>query len=370
MKIIFVGGGTAGHINPALAIACYLRERKPNIDILYIGAKNSMEEVLVPKENFDIKTINISGFYRKLDFNFIKKNLITLKNIIIASKESQKIIEDFKPDICIGTGGYVCGPFLREAYKKKIKFILHEQNSYPGITTKLLSKKADIVMLSTHMAKNYLNKNVKSIVVGNPVRSNIGKIDSLTAKKELNFNNDKPVILSFGGSLGSSAINNVMAEFILNNNKTKNYNLIHGYGKYGKWLESFVIKKELNKSNLILKEYINNISLYLSAADLVICRAGAITLSELKICKKPSILIPSPNVAENHQYYNALEMNNSKISEMILEKDLAYEVLMKKVEYLLKNINKIRKNFEKLKISTSEEVNYKIYNIISDLLKH
>ena len=369
MKVILVGGGTAGHINPALAIASYIRNKEPNSKILYVGTKGGMEETLVPKENFDFKGITISGFSRKLNLSSLKKNLVTLKNIFIASHESKKILEEFNPDICIGTGGYVSGPLLKEAHKKNIPFVLHEQNAYPGITTKILSKKASAVMLATKAAKKHLNKNLNIIVTGNPLRNSIGKIDPKQAKKELGFSDNKPLILSFGGSLGARSINESIADLIYWSQKNNLYNHIHAYGKYGKWMPKLLKEKGVRSSpNVDLREYIDNMPICMAAADIVICRSGAITLSELIACKKPSILIPSPNVAENHQYYNAMEFVDAKAAALLEEKELSGENLIKKLSESMNNIVCLQNGINKLKKELSFNSSEKIYEIIKNIL--
>ncbi len=366
MKILFTGGGTAGHINPAIALAQHFKKTEPNCEILYVGANGGMESRLVPEEGIDFKGITISGFSRKLNLEGFKKNLQTLKNIFIASKESKKILNDFKPDICIGTGGYVCGPILRMAAKMKIPFIIHDSNSFPGVTTKLLAKKASKVLVINNEAKQHLPKNLKNVeITGTPVRENIAVCGKDEAKQKLGIDNDYPVILSFGGSLGAKAINEVMAKFIVRHKNDK-LNFIHGFGKRGHFVEDELTKNgiDLKGKKYTIKEYIRNMAECLAAADLVICRAGATTLSEIQIAKKPAILIPSPNVAENHQYYNAMALVNENAASIIEEKNLSLETLEKEVSKILENNKKIAneyyKNLERIAITDSCERIYKI----------
>ncbi len=363
MNIIFVGGGTAGHINPALALAGYVKKNSPNSKILYVGAKGGMEEKLVSEAGFDFKSVTISGFSRKLSLESIKKNFKTLKNIIISSFESRKIIKDFKPDICVGTGGYVCGPFLREAYNLKVPFIIHDSNSFPGITTKLLSKKASRVLIINEGVKKYLPKNINVSVTGTPVREKILYMNKSDAKEKLGLN-DNPTILSFGGSLGARAINEVMAKVITE--EENNFNFIHGFGKNGYEFLDILEKNGIDTKNnprYIIRQYINNMSECLAAADLVICRAGATTLSEIEACEKPSILIPSPNVAENHQYYNALSLVNAGAASMIEEKELTEKKLYNEIKRILNDENQLNypENLKKIAIKNSNEI---IYDII------
>lgn len=372
MKILFVGGGTAGHINPAVALAQYFKKIEPDSEILYVGAAGGMESRLVPEENIKFKGITISGFCRKLNFEGFKKNLATLKNIFIASKQSKKILKEFKPDICIGTGGYVCGPLLRTAGKMKIPFIIHDSNSFPGVTTKLLAKKASKVLVINEEAKKHLPKNLKNIeITGTPVRENIAVCGKTEAKQKLGINNDYPVILSFGGSLGAKSINEVMAKFIVKH-KNDNLNFIHGFGKRGHFVEDELTKNgiDLKDKKYTIKEYIRNMAECLAAADLVICRSGATTLSEIQIAKRPAILIPSPNVAENHQYYNAMALVNENAASIIEEKNLSLETLEKEVSKILGENGKIAdeysKNLGRIAITDSCE---RIYDIARKIVK-
>lgn len=365
MRIIFVGGGTAGHINPALAVASYIKDHSPKSQILYVGAEGGMEQDLVKKAGFNFKGITVSGFSRKLSFEGIKHNFITLKNIFLASNQSKKILIDFKPDICMGTGGYVSGPFLRQAGKLGIPYVIHEQNAFPGMTTKLLAKKAAKIMLATDGAKKFLDKNLDIITTGNPIRTEINNISQSEAKKILHFD-DRPVILSFGGSLGAKVINENIAELIISDKRTKLYNYIHAFGKNGKFFIDILKNSDINfeyDKRFFIKEYIYNMSVCMAAADLVICRAGAITISEICSCGKASILIPSPNVAENHQYYNAMELVDAGAADIIIEKNLNKNVFIEKVHNLLNDkikLNNYKQNAQKLAINNSNEMIFRI----------
>ncbi len=371
MKIIFVGGGTAGHINPALALADYIKEKEPDCQILYVGAKGAMEEKLVPEAGYEFTGITVSGFSRKLNLDSVKKNINTLKNIIISTFESKKIIEDFKPDICVGTGGYVSGPFLRQAGKMKIPFIIHDSNSYPGVTTKLLAKKAVKVLLINEEAKKHLPQAINTEITGTPVRKNIVSLSKNEARKNLGLS-DGHVILSFGGSLGASAVNRVMADVIVKHTDDNDYSFIHGFGKSGHKFEETLIKNGIdikNNSRYIIKEYIKNMPECMAAADLVICRSGATTLSELQAAAKPAILIPSPNVAENHQYYNAMALVKEDAASIIEEKDLTEEKLWSEINRILKgNENLLEKYSENLKKTAITDSSEKIYKIIKDIV--
>lgn len=370
MKIIFAGGGTAGHINPALAVAGYAKEQQPNTEILYVGAVGGMEERLVKQAGFEFRGIKISGFSRKFDINSLKKNIVTLKRILTASSESKRIIEDFKPDICVGTGGYVSGPILRKAAQMEIPIIIHEQNAFPGITTKMLSHKAKYVMLAIEQAKKFFDEKCNILVTGNPVRKEIISASQKEARTKLKLD-DRPVILSFGGSLGARKVNEAVLDLIANTSKNNEFQHIHAYGQYGSWFLPKLEEKGVKISkhpNFDIREYINDMPTCLAAADLVICRAGAITLSELQIQGKASILIPSPNVAENHQYHNAMAMVNNKAASIIEEKDLTGEILIKKVKELLLQpdlLKEYQKNAKKMAIYDANE---RIYAIIKQIV--
>lgn len=370
MKLLFAGGGTAGHINPALAIAGYIREKEPDTQILYIGAKGGMEERLVPEAGFRFKSIEISGFQRKPSWNNLKKNVKTAVRILTASREARRILLDFAPDLCVGTGGYVSGPVIRDAIRMGIPSVIHEQNAYPGITNQMLSKKADRTMLAVPDAQRYLSKKADCVLTGNPVRQEILRADRAEARRALGLDS-RPLILSFGGSLGARTINEAMETLLISSAKNQKYQHIHGYGQYGRWLPQALKEKGLDSvkaKNIVLKEYIRNMPECLAAADLVICRAGAITLSELQARGRASILIPSPNVAENHQYHNAMALVRRRAALMIEEKDLTGEALCKKVEKVFAlpgGTKEIGANAEKMAIIDANE---RIYRIIREIL--
>lgn len=366
MRIIFAGGGTAGHINPALAVAGYVREQQPDAQILYVGAVGGMEERLVKQAGLEFRGIKISGFSRKLTLLGLKKNVTTLKRIITASIESRKIIEEFKPDICVGTGGYVSGPVLRKAAQMGIPVIIHEQNAFPGITTKMLAHKAEYVMLAVEQAEKFFDDKCKVVITGNPVRKEVISATQREAKAKLKLD-DRPVILSFGGSLGARKINEAVIELIADTAKTDAFQHIHAYGQFGQWFLPALEEKGVRPSehpNLDIREYINDMQTCLAAADLVICRAGAITLSELQAQGKASILIPSPNVAENHQYHNAMALVSNRAASIIEEKDLTGEALVRKVKDLLSQPDLLREYQQNARKMAICDANERIYAII------
>ena len=375
MRILFAGGGTAGHINPALAIAGTVREQEPDAEILYVGAKGGMEEKLVPAAGYAFKSVTISGFQRKLSWANFKKNVKTVKNIFTSTAEAKKIIQEFKPDICVGTGGYVAGPVIREAMKLGIPAVIHEQNAYPGVTNKALSKKARRTMLAVADAQSHLSPSARCVVTGNPIRPAVLRADREQARKALGIQEDTPLILSFGGSLGARRINEAVADLLTWSASEKcpySFHHIHGYGQWGKWFPDLLREKGLDLSQhpeMDIREYITDMPECLAAADLVICRAGAITLSELQAQGKAAVLIPSPNVAENHQYHNAMALVKRQAAAILEEKDLTGEALCQMVNKLFAEkdtIGTLAENARKMAITDANE---RIYNILLEVLK-
>ena len=370
MRIIFAAGGTGGHINPALAAAGEIRERFPDAEILFIGTKDKMEAKLVPAAGFKFKTIEISGFYRQLSLKNIKRNLVTLSHLLSSSKEAKKIILDFKPDVVVGFGGYVSGPVVRMAAKLGIHTAIHEQNAYPGITNKALAKEVDKVMLTVEKAKEYLEAKNPPVVTGLPVRGEILRADRGVSRAELGIRDNQKLILSMGGSLGAEAINNAMVELIAENHCNKNLYFLHATGQFGLWVPDKLREKGVDpdkEDNVEIREYINDMARCMSAADIVICRAGASSLSEIEALGKASILIPSPNVAENHQYHNAMALTQKDAAVLIEEKNLNAESFGKVFSSLINDEGRIKtlsENAKKLAITDAKE---KIADIIVSL---
>ena len=313
MKILFAAGGTGGHINPALATAGEIRERYPDAEILFVGTKDKMEAKLVPAAGFDFTTIRISGFQRKISIENIIRNLKTIFYLLFCTFSVKKILKKFKPDVVVGFGGYVSGPVVRTAAKMGIPTAIHEQNAYPGITNKTLAKIVDRVMLTAGEAEKYMQCKNPATVTGLPVRGEMLRADRDFARAKLGIRDDQKLILSMGGSLGAMTINNAMVDLIAENHKNESLYFLHAMGQYGLWVPDKLKEKGVDldgAKNVEIREYISDMDVCMPAADVVICRAGASSLSELQALGKASILIPSPNVAENHQYHNAMALVN------------------------------------------------------------
>ena len=371
MRVLFAGGGTAGHINPALAIAGYLREKQPDAEILFIGNRGGMEEKLVPKAGFAMKTIVISGFQRKMTPNAIAHNVKTLTRVVTSSHQARRIIREFAPDLCVGTGGYVSGPVVRTAMKLGIPAVIHEQNAYPGVTNKMLSADAARVMMAVSDAEKYMKPGARCVLTGNPIRPEILREERAAARKKLGVD-DRPLILSFGGSLGARKVNEAVADLMTHTIPGGKFQHIHGYGQYSRWMPDLLREKGIDPDKtpqLDLREYIHDMPVCLAAADLVISRAGAMTLSEIQATGKGSILIPSPNVAENHQFHNAMALVNRGAAEIVEEKDLTGDVLWEKVQKIFAapgGAAALGENAAKMAI---RDANERIYRVMMEVLQ-
>lgn len=371
MKVLLAGGGTAGHINPAIAIAQVIKAHNKDAEILFVGNEGGLEQRLVPEAGFEIKSVSIRGFKRSLSPKALAENVGTAFKAVTASKAAKKIIKKFAPDICVGTGGYVSGPVIRAAQKLGIPTVVHEQNAYPGVTNKMLSKNAKAVMLAMDAAREHLDKNCNFVLTGNPVRSQIiSATEKQAARKALNLDS-RPVVLSFGGSMGARKINENMAPLLARSGNDNKYQHIHAYGKYGLWLPDLVKEKGADIEqcrNLDVREYINNMDLCMAAADLVVCRCGAITLTEIQIMGKPSVLIPSPTVAENHQFHNAMALVRENAASVIEEKDLTPERLTEEIDRLLSDSKLLAQYERNAKSMAISDANERIYKVIEEVL--
>ena len=369
-KILIAAGGTGGHINPAIGTADYIKKKNPDAEIVFVGTAEKMESVLVPKAGYELRTISIQGFYRSFKWEDIKHNIVTVIKLLRSSSAVKKIIKDFKPDLVIGFGGYVSGPVLRMAAKMKIPTAIHEQNAFPGVTNKALAGKVDRVMLTSEKAEQYLKSKNPCVITGLPIRGEILSADAEKAKAELNLGG-KPLILSMGGSLGAKPVNDAVFGLIKAKYKDNDCVFLHATGKNGtdfaERLKADGVDVDGN-DNIRITEYID-IPKCLPAADLVICRSGASTLSELQASGKASVLIPSPYVAENHQYHNAKALVDNNAAVLIEEKDLTPEKLTETVNGLLSDrerLAQISANAKKMAVTDATE---RIYKTVCEIVK-
>lgn len=375
LRVLLAGGGTAGHVNPALAIAEIIKEHYPDAEFCFAGNPNKLEAKLIPQAGYRFEPIMVEGFQRRLNMENIKRNIRAAWYLSRTGSRAKEIIKDFKPDLVIGTGGYVSGPIVRKAAQMGIKTAIHEANAFAGVTTKLLSKKVDRIMLTVEETKN-LEPEVKSkaVVTGLPVRKAFEKKTKSEARRELGFSDSDIVILSTGGSLGARVLNENIARLLKwYQDKDKKVCHIHSYGTY-KGYADYVEKLEADgvkvKDNprLIVKEYIN-MPLCMAAADLVITRCGASTLTELESVGRGAILIPSPMVAENHQYHNGMVLEKAGAGFVFEEKDLTETTVIDKVDELISQPQKLEElsaNAAKLYISDTSD---RIFNTLKPLIE-
>ncbi len=364
MKILVSGGGTAGHINPAIAIAKRM-EKEHGAEILFIGKTGGMEQVLVPKEGFSIETIDIEGLVRKLT----PKNIVVAAKYLKAIKRAKQIIKKFAPDVVVGTGGYVCAPVLTAAHSLKIPVLIHEQNVFPGMTVKMAARFADCVAISFADTVNYVNKRAKSVCVltGNPLRENMTTLSYEEARAKLGID-ARPFIVTVGGSLGATTINNALIELI-DRLDGESVQILGGTGeRFYEDVKSKIPPEKLG-DNITVVPYIYNMDTVLPAADLVIARSGAITVSELCALGRPSLLIPSPNVTHNHQEYNAKSVADKGAAVMIPERDIEGSIISDTVEKLVKNKMKLIEMSEKAKKLAITDGTKRICDIIRELSK-
>lgn len=357
MRILISAGGTGGHIYPALAIIEGFKKYDKNLEVLYIGTKNRMEKDIVPKNGIPYYGIEIYGLSKNI-FKDIKDVFLIFK----AKKEIKKKILEFKPDVVLGIGGYVTYPVLSVAKSLHIKTFIHEQNAIPGKTNKMISKYADIIGISfKESAKYFPNRNV--LYTGNPTGIRALNTPRIT-KSSLGLNDDKPLVVVVCGSLGSETVNNAMKGY-LKTLENKDYQVVYITGK--NLYEEFI--KIKYPKNVKVLPYLDNLTGLLKETDVLVARAGASTIAEVLSLKVPTIFIPSPYVANNHQYYNAVSLKNDNLALMLEEKDLSIPNITKNIEDLLYNKDKqikIKNNLNKVSTLDSTKI---IYDAIKELIK-
>ncbi len=364
MKVLISGGGTAGHINPGIAIAKYIRSKNPGCEILFIGTQKGLETRLVPRENFELKLIKVRGFRRKLSGD----TFIAVKELFQGLHEARSIVKEFKPDIVIGTGGYVCGPVLFNAARMRIPTLIHEQNAFPGATNKILAKFVDKVAISFKESEKFFKNGRKVVFTGNPIRSEMLSADRKAARDKLGIENGKPLVVIFAGSRGAETINHTVSEMLRLHREEDKYHILFATGEAQ---HEKIMKKlgNINSKYIKVVPYIYDMADVLAASDLVIGRAGAITISELTALGVPSVLIPSPYVTANHQEYNARALEKQGAGIVILEKDLNHNVLYEQINELLGNKEKLKEMAENAKKMGITNASEQIYTLVDELLK-
>ncbi|MDO4566452.1 MAG: undecaprenyldiphospho-muramoylpentapeptide beta-N-acetylglucosaminyltransferase [Oscillospiraceae bacterium] len=327
MRAVIAAGGTAGHINPALAVAAEIMKNEPASEIVFAGREDGMEKKLVEQAGYPFEHFEIHGFERRFRPRDIAFNLNSLRCVAAASLKARRFFRSFKPDVVVGCGGYISGPVVREAAVMGIKTAILEQNSFPGVTTRLLARCADIICVASEDGAERIGRPQKTFVTGNPIRPEFFSADRQAARRRLGVG-ERVCVVSFGGSLGAKALNELAAYFMRCHVGTGEVFHIHATGQYA--VESFPrLLRELgvdgNSRDISVREYIYDMPDCFAAADLVISRSGAITISEIAAAGRASVLIPSPNVSENHQYYNALTLGKAGAARVYEEGSLEPE---------------------------------------------
>lgn len=370
MKVIIAAAGTAGHINPALSIANIIKENEKDSEIVFIGTARGLENDLVPRAGYELKTIDAYGLSKEISIDNFKKICKTIKGI----GEAKKIVKEFKPDIVIGTGGYICGATALAAKANKVPVLLHESNAFPGMAIKMLAKKADTILVSFKDAIERI-PNCKNVVfTGTPVKikkQNYSINEKLKIINSVGLNETKPIILIFGGSQGAQKINEALIE-IIEQKKNKNYQIIWATGP--KQFE--IIKAELDKKNIDIKDisnckilpYIYNMEEIENIADVVVARSGAMTITEIANLSKPSILIPLPNVSNDHQMYNAKVLEKVGAAKIIKNNELTGSLLNSEIEKIILDKEKCLKMGENAYKVSNQNVEEKIYREIDKLV--
>ncbi|WP_338561923.1 undecaprenyldiphospho-muramoylpentapeptide beta-N-acetylglucosaminyltransferase [Paraclostridium sordellii] len=332
MKILLSGGGTGGHVYPAIAIANKIKEENPEAEIVFVGTEKGIESEIVPKYGYELKTVTVQGFKRKIDFENVKRVFKLFKGL----EQSRKIVKKFKPDVVIGTGGYVSGPVLFNSSMSKVPTIVHEQNSFPGVTNKILAKMVTKVLTSFEDSHERFPEETRSklVLTGNPVRKEILISKKSVSRRKLGIQEDKKMVLCYGGSGGSRKINDSM-KLVIRNLVNDDIAFIYATGK--NFYDGFI--SDINDLDLKpyqkVVPYLEDMATALAACDIVIGSAGAISLAEITALGKPSIIIPKAYTAENHQEYNAKSVESKGAGIAILEKNLTPETLNETVYKLL-----------------------------------
>lgn len=357
MKVLITAGGTGGHIYPALSIINKIKELEPNSEFIYIGTHDRMEKDIIPEHNINYIGIEIYGLSKK----DMLRNIKNLSLIVKAYNKCKKIMKDFKPDVVIGVGGYVTYPVILAAHSLKIKTFIHEQNSIPGKSNKMLEPLVDKIGISFKESVSFFKDKNKLVYTGNPCSENALEAKEIK-KSEFSLKNYKKLVLVVSGSLGSNVINEKMIDF-LNNVSEKKYEVLYVTGK--NYYEEF--NKNKFSDNVHIVPFIENMSGLLKNVDVIISRAGASSISEILALNIPSIIIPSPYVANNHQYYNALSLKENNACIMIEEKDLNKDILVSSIDKCLdeKFSESLKENMNNLAIKDSS---LRIYNTLKDMI--
>ena len=330
-RVIFTCGGTAGHVKPAIALAQLMHEKDPETEFLFVGAERGLEKDLVPQAGYAFRTVHISSFHRSFKPKEIKHNFVSVCNLLRAPGEARAILRDFRPDVVIGTGGYASFPMVKAAAKAGIPTAVHESNMVPGLTTEMLEPFAGRIMVGFEECRRHYKHPDRVRVTGTPVRGDFFSMTKQEAKKTLGVDDGRPLIVSFWGSLGAAGMNRQMADFLALEAAKEPFHHIHGAGKSGyPMVRQLLAEKGVDLErhpSLQVREYIYDMAPVMRAADLVLCRAGASTISELTALGVPALIVPSPYVTNNHQEKNARVLEAAGGAVVLLERDSSGQAL-------------------------------------------
>ncbi len=372
MNILFTCGGTAGHVNPAVALAHVFQEKNPGCRVLFVGADGGMENKLVPKEGYQIRSVTITNFRRSFSPGDIAHNLGTLVNMQRSKGQARAILDEFKPDLVVGTGGYASYPIVKQAARRGIPTAVHESNAVPGLTTKALSKVVDRVMVGFEESRSHYDDPSKVVVTGTPVRGDFFRYTREEARKKLGFADERPLLLSYWGSLGAEVMNQKMVDFIAKEcYEGAPWRHIHGAGRDFPWMQEELLRRglKLGDNGVEVREYIYDMPLVMAAADLVLCRAGASTISEITAIAKPAVLVPSPNVAANHQEKNARILSDQGAAVLLREQDCVEDTLYDEAALILREKDRREKMTRALKNMAVPDASEKIYETLMEIMK-
>jgi len=373
MNVIFTCGGTGGHINPAIAVANLISQRNPGCNILFIGAKGHMEEQLVPKAGYRLECLPGSGLSRGISLSALKKNMKAVKCVFDAVSQCKKIIREFQPDVIVGTGGYASFPALYAGHKLGVPTCVHEANAVPGLTTKLAANLADRVLVCFEESRKHYKHPDKVEVVGMPIREEFWETDRQKARQELGVG-ERPLLVSTFGSQGAKAMNEMVVDlFAIEQKEGFPFHHIHAVGSFGwKWMPERVKEKGVALEQcptIDMREYIYNMPTVLAAADVVIGRAGSGTCNEIAATGTPCILIPSPNVTNNHQEKNARVLESAGCAVVVLEKDCTPEGMYALIRELLADEDRRKEMSRKLRSEVKLDSTERICDIVEELAK-
>ena len=373
MKILFTCGGTAGHINPAIALARLFQFRHQGCQVLFAGADNGMERTLVPHEGYELRTVHVNTIHRAWKWKDIKHNVMTVVTLPQARRQARAILDEFRPDLVVGTGGYASYPVVKEAARRGIPTAVHESNAVPGLTTNMLSKVVDRVMVGFEDSRQHYPHPERVVVTGTPVRRDFFNDTRREARQKLGLADGKPMVLSYWGSLGADVMNHYMADFIAEEvGEGCPIHHLHGAGRNYAWLTGELGCRgvALTKGGDVeVREYIYDMPLVMAAADLVICRAGASTISELTAIAKPCILVPSPNVTNNHQEKNARVLEQHGAAVVLLEPEIDGKRLYGTAKELLADRDRLTAMSKSLTELSVTDASEEIYQTLIALLK-